>query len=372
MFKTKIPLDRIYRVFFAENPLSDSDGEDSDSSPDVATPEVMNDYTVIKLGDKPVPVKPPIPKYPKYDFKIIRNEAPSMYYSSKIQLPPEDEYVPPPRQKPRDIIPENFQRNKYKRELCGKSCFEQDKIIIKYKQELYANNPQSQPDPNSIPPNKNAKPPKMYYKEEEQRRLEKEAMDNQLERELRLAQKQEERRRRKFEQDAEELKRMKIERHEQIRIETETSSEERRIQEEEEREIIREKWKNFVPDRPTRASQLKDESCRRKLEREQIEERRHKLNAEMRREMEKEQMKRLEPTLLRLKPSDKTKQTAEKRRKEMQKTTRLWNRWLKLTEQDIGRQTMLERICEEQENMQYAREQKAEALQSAEPQPPSK
>lgn len=357
MLKPKIPLDRIYRVFFCDDQYSGSDIEDSDSSlsEEVPVPETMNDYTVIKLGEKPVPTKSLLPKYPKFDRKVIPNNIPSMFYSVKIQLPPEPEYVPPPRPKPRKCNPENFKRNAYKRELCGKTPFEQDLLIIKHRQDVLDEFYPQKPEPK-----KNFKPPKMYYREEEERRKAKEEMEKQQDKEIFEAMRKEERRRRRFEREAEKLRKEKEERQSYLQGEIESAKEEQRAWLEEEKQINREKWKNFVPDRPTRASQLRDETCRRKMEREFLDDRREKLNAEMRKEIEKEQMKRLSMTLLRLKPSDETKNSANKMRKEMQRNTRNWNRWLKLVEQDIGRQTMLERIYDENENMMLAKEDKTE------------
>lgn len=354
MIKTRIPLDRIYRVFFCDDQYSGSDLEDSDSiSEDVPVPEAMNDYTVIKLGEKPIPTKPPIPKYPKFDRKVVPNNIPSMFYSVKIQLPPEPEYVPPRRPKPRKIIPENFVKNEYKREFCGKTPYEQDLLIIKHRQEMLGELYPPIPEPK-----KDVKPPKMYYREEEERQKAREEMERQQDKEMFEAMKREERRRKRFERESEKLRREKEERQSYLQSEIESAKEEQKLWLEEEKQRNREKWKDFVPDRPTRSSILRDESCRRKMEREFLDERREKLNTEMRKEIEKEEMKKLSVTLLRLKPSDENKKSAEKMRKEMQRNTRNWNRWLKLIEQDIGRQTMLERIYDENENMMMAKEEK--------------
>ena len=392
MLKTRIPLDKIYRVFFCNNSDSGASEEESSNSESNEKPVLMNDFTVIKLGEKPIPEKPPIPKYPRFKKTIIHNNAPSQFYEVRIPPQPYPEYEPPPRPVPREVHPERFTKNSYKREFCGKTAYEQDKLIMKYKKKLYQENNPRQPDPNSIPPNKNAKPPKMYYREAEQSKKKKKMKEDeallrkriQEEKDQKLQRmydrkyrkmKKEKAERERIEREKEEMERAEREKQQRIKEEREAVIREEREMEEKEkaerrkaaREAAEQKEaerkelmrQNFVPDRPTRASKLKDEAIRRKLERSYLDERRLQLNRELRKEIDKEQMKRLEPTLIQMKPSSETKNTAEKMRKEMQKNTRMWNRYLKHFEQDLNtRQTMLQRILEEQESIQFSKEER--------------
>lgn len=342
--KTRIPLEIIESVFFGDTQIQKRPYSEEDTEGNL-----NNDYTVIHLGYPPKPEEPPIPKYPRFERTSIPNNAPSTFYEVKARPEEPEEHVPPPRPIPRKIDPSRLSKNQ--RELNGKSPFEQDLIIIKRKNKMLRKI-RPNPDPNSLKFKENVEPPQLFERELcEIRENNQNRLNMELEKQKEL-EKKEQRLKLKFEKDRQRLKKKRIDHQAQLAREQEIMRQQRLQIEMEEREKARELWENFVPDKPTRASHLKVDTCRRMLEHRHVEERRQKLNSQIRKEKSKEQTKRLQATLLRLQPTIGAKKHADKARKDMRAHHRKWMRWLKLTEQaNDMRLTMLERIYADHENI---------------------
>ena len=330
----RIPLSVIEEAFFANEHVV--------YKSEAVVENDMNDYTVIRLGDKPVPEPLPVAKYPKFTRVPIKSEIPSVFYSIKVRPEPVPEYVPPPPPHPREVNIENL--SKSQAAMYGKSPFQQDLILIKRKKEIIAKNGPA-PDPNTIPPREGVKVPEMYVKfakEHEREVAEKKkemALKDKKERKEQMKKKQEDQAYQKRMKEVIELRKMEKE------LEQEKAEAERREIEKEKEKRRKEIAANWNPARPTRASQLKDDSCRRGIESQDLEEKRLKLSRELRREKDKKEMIKLKPVLERLKPLDAGNGRAEKMRKKMRDDQRKWVRWLKLTEaENDQKQPMLERL----------------------------
>lgn len=339
----RIPLGVIEEAFFG-NQIDEGivHKGHTTSELDVSASGEMNDYTVIRLGDKPKPVPETIAKYPKFERIPIKSEIPSVFYSIKVRPQPEPEYVPPPRPHPRDVNCDVLSASQ--KEMYGKSPYQQDLIIIKKKRELLAQNGPA-PDPNTIPPREGVKVPEIYTRFEKEWTVEKAKRDAAIKAREEQQRKAEEEARKESIEHAAKQREIRQLRQMERELERQKEQVERAEMEKAKLREWKEKAANWNPNRPTRASRLKDDSCRRQLEMRELEEKRLALSRELRREKDKKEAIKLKPVLERLKPLGEGKGTAEKMRKEMRANQRKWVRWLKLTEdENEQKQPMLERL----------------------------
>jgi hypothetical protein len=240
------------------------------------------------------------------------------------------EYIPPPRKSPRKIIVDLLSPGQ--KALCGLDPGEQDLLVIARKRKLQKQI-EPNPDPNSIPPKKGVKVPDVWNRENAARESRKAKLRRTVDREERIKKLKEERLEKKIAADMAEARKRAVEideerskRHAEKIIRLAEAEEKKK---ETKKNKLRENW-DFA--RPTRASQLKDEVCRRNLENKFVEERRQKLNDELRKDRERQQSEKLRDVLERLKPSSDGKGSAERRRKEMRDHERRCRRNLQVFE----------------------------------------
>ena len=102
---------------------------------------------------------------------------------------------------------------------------------------------------------------------------------------------------------------------------------------------------NIQFDRPTRASSLKEETAKKKIQRKAVSDRIHQLNRDMKNEILKKETKKISSVIDEINPREKNNEKMKMRKHEMLKTEREWNKWLALTEQtNKTRETMIERL----------------------------
>jgi hypothetical protein len=334
----------------------------------------MNDYTVIRLGDKPVPQKPPLPKYPKTERTNIEPDIPGVFWAIKRHLQPEPEYKPPKRQKSRKINTACL--SEYQKQMKGKTAFEQDLVIIARKHELFqGGKSRRQMIEEGLAEDErlvdHIKFP--FVQRKPQRRRESargavsqesgypsEAQPSQGEdwqwhnnddlvdrqrkyRHVMLKRQLEESRKRKQEARQKALE-------EQARAEAEEALQ-RIMKEQGTGEESGSESRGgpqpitFDPTKPTRSTSLKAETSRRWIEHRNVEERRELLNLELRREKEEKETKRLQGVLLRLRPLDKSKGTADQQKQKMREHEKQWKKQCILTDQKLDMtMPMLERL----------------------------
>jgi hypothetical protein len=107
-----------------------------------------------------------------------------------------------------------------------------------------------------------------------------------------------------------------------------------------------------APDRPTRASYLKEDRARRIRASEEVEERRQKRTARLQKEREKGQAKRLSSAISKLNPDATLIRQARMRMEQLKGGETQWREWQVVTDQaNEARGTMLERFFLQHENM---------------------
>jgi hypothetical protein len=112
------------------------------------------------------------------------------------------------------------------------------------------------------------------------------------------------------------------------------------------------KAEQFAPDRPTRASQLKRASGQRRCQNQLLNERRERLNEEMRRERLRRQTKKLKKAVDKLNPDVVLSRRVQVQKELLVDATTRWTKWLELTDQtNDNRGTMLERLFLAHESM---------------------
>jgi hypothetical protein len=328
---TRIPLETIERAFFSDP----TDEFACIASPDFPDALEMNDYTVIRLGDKPIPRQDPPPPYPKSSMGPIYPQIPGTYYSLKLPLPRQAEYCPPPRVKPRKVNPKLLSESQ--KVMYGKEPFEQDLVVIAKRRARIA---AAQAPLPSAAGARRARGSKIFEREYAEHRTAVETLTADATAAAENEEKRAAREKANYERERQRLKeeiaRRDAERAAAVQADL-------ALKEELNQERMREG--RVLPPSPTRASALKDEVCRRMLEHRSVEDRREALNEELRRSREAGHTKKLQDVLLRMGPLGRGKKNAEKARVEMKTAQRSWKRRIRLLDKtlDLG-MTLLERI----------------------------
>ncbi|OHT11684.1 hypothetical protein TRFO_03922 [Tritrichomonas foetus] len=105
---------------------------------------------------------------------------------------------------------------------------------------------------------------------------------------------------------------------------------------------------NIEPDKPTRASKLKEEAAKKQLEKVQIENNRQKLNHDIQKVNQKEKAKKINDFIYELNTRKDDEKKLLVKKQALKKKENQWMKWLDLTEQaNKTRETMLERIYEQ-------------------------
>jgi hypothetical protein len=341
---TRIPLDTIERAFFSDLTEEFTGITSPDFDPTFPETVEMNDYTVIRLGDKPIPKREGPRPYPRYPFDPIHPNVPSTFYAVKTPASPPPEYVPPSPPKPRAV--DELLLSQSQKEMYGKAPFDQDLVVIAKRKAMLAAARAPLPSDPRIPKVRGSKIFKREYAEhhkvvEEKKKLERVEADREAKREARE--------RAKYEREKKELKEIIARRDAERAVVMQNELADR---EDLRRRRVREIAESPIAGRvssptPTRASRLKDESCRRMLEHRSIENRRENLNDELQREREAGHTKKLQEVFLRLGPIGGWKKRSDKARMEMKAAARSWKRRMLLLDKtlDLG-MTLLERVSE--------------------------
>lgn len=273
-------------------------------------------------------------KYPLYEPKPLKWEPPAAYFHYKVPPEPEPEYVPPPKPPMRPINPHNLSDSQ--KDLWGKSPFEQDLIIMQKKKGL------KQKEKDNKKKRISSQPPNIYLREERERRI-KETRKNEMIEELKKhKQKENKKLARKNKKEKERLELIRVNREKELE-EIGKMQHELRMQALKERQNILDNI-TIEPNRQTRASHLKADSCRMSLELEKIENSRDRLNREIRREKQRECTHKLSKIISTMNREFEVENKNKNRKAALRRNERKWINWLSLTEQTNRiRPTMLER-----------------------------
>lgn len=279
-------------------------------------------------------------KYPIYRIKPIKWNPPSTYFQPKKHIDPPHECVQSYKKLSREVNPDNLSEDQ--KNLYGKSLYEKDLEIIKQRnlQFEYRN---SQKKHRSSSVNSKIRPPDIFYREEAERQQKNEELqryENQIKKKNKRKIKNQKRR---FEKEKIKLDETKAARDYDRKIQFE-------IYEEEEKKEIKKRLDylnslNIQFDRPTRASSLKEETAKKKIQRKAVSDRINQLNRDMKNEILKKETKKISSVIDEINPREKNNEKMKMRKHEMLKTEREWNKWLALTEQtNKTRETMIERL----------------------------
>lgn len=278
-------------------------------------------------------------KYPIYEVKPIKWNPPPAYFQPKRQIDPPQEYIPPPKKPSRNVNPEYLSDNQ--KNLYGKNLYEKDLEIIKQRnsQIEYQNSKKRR----SSSVNCKAQPPSIFYREEAERKQKNEELQKYEDHIMKKNKRKEIRQKRKYEEEKIKLDRIKAARDYDRKIQFE-------IYEEERKKEIKKRldYLNSIQiqsDRPTRASALKEETTKKKIQQTAIDERKRTLNREMKKEILKMETKKISNVIDEINPKIKSDENLKMKKHTLRKNEREWNKWLKLTEQtNKTRETMIERL----------------------------
>ena len=277
-------------------------------------------------------------KYPLYEIKPIKWNPPPAYFQTKKQIDPPADYIPPPKVPPREVNPENLSENQ--KHLYGKNLYEKDLEIIKNRNSQIERQCSKKKGRSS---SVKTKPPDIFYREEAERQQKNEMLQRYEDQIKRKNRRKAIRERKNFEKSKIKADEIKAARDYDRKIQFELYEEERR------KEI--KKRLNFInsihinPERPTRASTLKEETAKKKIQRSVIEERRKQFNKDMKNEVLREQTKKIVDIVDEMNPKFENNEKMKKRKLELIKNERGWHKWLALTEQTNKiRETMIERL----------------------------
>ena len=277
-------------------------------------------------------------RYPFYDVKKIPWNPPAAYFQPKKVFekePDEEPYIKPPSRKVQKELLSPSQKPLY-----GKSLFEKDLVILRdreEKREIEKQKGKKSPGPQL--------PPSLYFREDRERRRKRDTEMEQHQEEIARMIRREKKWKRKVMADRERVKAAIQARKEEKENEEEWAHKQRI------NELIERAKKaaaleaEFEGERPTRASSLKFLMAQRASDKEIIEYRRMRLNAELRKEKSRKIRKKLTPVMDRMNQDVFAKNSASKRRQEMQQTERQWQEWLDLTEKtNAKRKSLVERV----------------------------
>ena len=268
---TRIPLELIQKVFFG-----DDDGKSEESRAFQAGE--ANDFKVHKNPDPPLPKEIKPPPYPRMERKTIPSNVPSAYYHQKRVIEPEPEYVPPPPVHPRPIDVSKL--SKFQKELAKRGPFEQDIYIIEQKRK--AEKRRNRVHKYKITPI-SEETLERYNKHDNSEKVKRENNNN-----YNVYQSYD-----PFRKKCNEPERLWMNEREKC----EMIGQERRLAAENADRIKPIEYyltEDFIPNRKTIATKLKEDFVRREIQRQEVEERRQKLNEEMRQKTEEEIVKRLQ------------------------------------------------------------------------------
>ena len=326
---TRIPLELIQKVFFG-----DDDGISEEAR--AFHEGEANDFKVHKNPDPPLPqhIKPP--PYPKMDKTPVKFHVPGAFYHQKVVLEPEPDYVPPKRPKPREVNPKFL--SEYQKELAKRNAFEQDLYIIEQKKKAEQEN---KPKNNEV-----------VYKLEKMRNIMSDEAYEQLNRHVNTNRaRYKELNNTISQQNWAPMKKKRFDPERIWRNEEEGCVERGREALDRVNAVLYppalESYltEDFVPNRKTRATKLKEDYIRRELQKKEVEKRREKLNEELRKKSEAEVMKRMQkiPTKFNAKALEEKKM--RDRRQKMREDEQIYMQSLRTNEESnaLG-PTFLERI----------------------------
>ena len=285
----------------------------------------------------------PFEKYPFYEIKPIKWNPPSPYFHHKKEVPPPEEYVPPPKTPAREVDPSKLSDKQKK--LAGMNLYEKDLEIIKDKNNFIK---KSRKPVRASSVSRTRDPPDIFYREERSRQkknMEIEKHEKDLIRKRRKQKRKEDRiynrEKMRIDRIAEELENMRKE--QQIMNEEARQNEIKRRN-----EYCKSLQKNINPEKKTRASLLKEEATKKRLEKIQIDQNREKLNKKLRTQDHK--LKTMKINMAIEEMNGKFSKTYDEKKLHekkvlLRKKERQWMKWLTLTEQsNKERETMIERI----------------------------
>jgi len=309
----KVSLDLIRQVFF-----EDCEEEHDEYEYCYEEDENYVDFRVIKVGEREKPEKLPIPKYPKTIIKKIPDLSTScVYYVKKPPKPVEIVEEVFIREKPRDVNPKKLSQKQ--KELFGKTLFQQDIHIIEQKKCI---NEVSQQE---------TKSKKCTLKG-----------DDILRRLNKVIQKEE-----KSDNDGRGKEIIDSPPALFVREMSKMMENARKTQENSDSGSIKSYLQDgFRPNRPTRSQQLKEESIRRMLEKQEVEARREALNDDLRKKALQEAYDRIQKVMLYTKSPDNTGKASRKRRLELRNNMESYLRDLETQKASIVHQnTLIGRIA---------------------------
>ena len=327
---TRIPLELIQKVFF-----SDDDGLSEEER--AFREGEANDFKVHKNPDPPLPQQIKPPPYPKMDKTPIHFQVPSTFYHQKIILSPQKEPEPKyERIKPRAINVDKL--SDFQKELAKRNAFEQDLYIIEQRRKAeLANKPKNNElvyNPEKIT---NMMPDKRYEQLNRHvnfNRARYKELNNTLSQQSYVPPKKKhfdpERIWRNEEEGCLERGKEALDKVNAVLYPPPLES------------YLTD---DFVPNKKTRATKLKEDHIRRELQKKEIEARREKLNQELRKKAEAEVMKKMEqnPAKFNAKALDEKKMRDKKQN--MRELERVYLQSLQTNQESMALgPTFLERI----------------------------
>jgi hypothetical protein len=262
-----------------------------------------------------------------------------MHYGLKRRPTPPPEYAPPPRRRPRKVRTQLL--TKQQRQVDGARRLAQDPAVLEKVQEMLAAALRDSAKPKTA----GVRGSMIFEREyaahqlevQERREREEEASEREARRAAR-AKARYERARRKLKAGIAERAAGREALKEQI-AQAEAAQREEALG-----SRASEGRAAFVPV-PTRASSLKDETCRRMLEARNVEARREKLNSDLQRSKEQAHTKKLQEVLLRLGTIGHGRGIADKQKMKMNADQRAWKRRVRFFDKkmEMG-PSLLERV----------------------------
>jgi hypothetical protein len=320
----RIPLDAAERAFFSDASVTGVRYSPSALVLDGSAPGQVdvNDFTVIRLGDRPLPRSPKPRPYAKMHRGPIKANIPSTFWSLKLPARREAE---PPQPITYCVTPTRL--------------FEEDLAIIARKRAaLDALRPSAPRDA----PADDTMVPKIFQRELEQCRLRQREERERKEAEVHSAHRKAIREREQWDADRLRLKQDQQQREsmweEQLNAEPQRASE----------NLNRPQKRHLKFDRaPTHASKLRHNSCRRELERTDVGQSRERWNTESRREKARQITRKIRDVLIRINPVRRGNGTAEQNKRQIRTDQKTSTKLLLAMDTKLEEgPTLLERTCE--------------------------